>query len=298
MSEQTSHVLDVKGKRFVEEDDIETKLKVVVDGFELLKTSSNNISKEATKAAADLYEQLRETKYRFFHVIDSIDEIIIVKDSHNKWKTANLFTQKLLKLEPKDYIGNSNNDVGKKIPKFSGLLSKFEITDNDAWVNQAPIRVVEEIKVDDEVYYFDFIKTPVYDDDGNKKELITIGRDITNIKKRELIVNTYTSALESVKDILLIVNKSKKIMFYNNSEFMSLFDLPTKDNYSLNDIIYTFNEKEFDSMWANITNNYVYNENITISIDKRKIKINMTAVPLVIRSVPEYFIITFKKLVT
>lgn len=294
-NKETDHKLKIKANRFIDTDSIEYKLKIVLDSFRTLESSVSDVSKEASAAAASLYEQLKETKYRFFHVIDSIDDLIIVKDGEGCWRTVNLFTQQLLNLKSEEYIGKTNSEIIKLIPKQTGFITKCKVTDIEVWNKQGPMRFVETITVDDETYYFDIIKTPVYNEDGSKRELIVVGRDITNIKKQELIVSTYTSALSSTKDVVLIVNKAKKILYYNNDNFLDFFDLIHKTEYSFTDIMNSFSEEVYDKLWANVLNNYPYFDTVDLVVNDKKRKTLVSAIPLVIKTLPEYFIIILKK---
>lgn len=290
------HKLKIKGTRFIDDDEIKVKLKLVFDGFDKLNATATNVSREAVSTATILYEILKETKYRFFNVIDSINDIIIIKNRENEWKTANMYTQRLFEIKPNEYIGKNHLQLSKIIPKISGFLTKSNITDNEAWTKQSSIRVVETIEFDNNTLYYDFIKTPTFNPDGSKNELIIIGRDITELKEKEKLINIYSSALESVSDIVLIANKSKKILYYNSSNFLKLFNINRKENISLNSIAFAFNNDQFGEFWANLTNNYVYNETIILNIEKNKRKMIITGIPLLYKSVPEYFIISMKSM--
>lgn len=147
-----------------------------------LKHKTRDICNQAQLTAELLYEQLKETKYRFFRIIDSVNDIIIVKDFENKWKTANIFTQQLFHITPDMYIGKTNLEISKLNSDISGVLFKCTITDNKAWENKESINFTNEFEIYSNKYVFNFVKTPTYDDDNNPYELIIIGRDVSRLK--------------------------------------------------------------------------------------------------------------------
>jgi PAS domain-containing protein len=293
-----SKIQIVNNKFVVDVDDNSSKLEIILNGLKMLKETTSEISQEAASAAASLYKQLKETKYRFFNVIDSINDLIIIKDSSGKWKTVNYFTQNLLTLNDKDYIGKTNIEIAKQIPKFSGYLSKCKLTDDETWDRQSISRYVETLEVDEKTYYFDMVKTPVFTSDGEKDELIAIGRDITDFKKQEVLANVYSNLFKSAEDIILIVNKNRNIVFYNNNNFLDFFDLSNKAIYTFSDIHDCFAESDYSTIWANLLNNYCYSKSIVLEIDDKHKRVFVNAVPLSTGKVdPELFIFIIKKVV-
>lgn len=57
------------------------------ESFNLLKKTTENVSTEAIQTANFLKKQLAETNYRFYHVIDSINDIVLIKDGQGRLST-------------------------------------------------------------------------------------------------------------------------------------------------------------------------------------------------------------------
>ena len=71
--------------------------------FDLLQCNAELVSKEANNTANFLREELENTRYRFFTVIDNMVDLVIIKNAQGQWLTANSYAQRLLQLDVPDY---------------------------------------------------------------------------------------------------------------------------------------------------------------------------------------------------
>ncbi len=119
-------------------------------------------------------------------IIDSIPDIICIKDGRGRWLLANTFSLKVFGLQGVNYRGKTNAELaGLSSIRREALLNCHD-TDNAAWDGKVPSRCNESIpRPDGRMRIFDVYKVPIFQEDGRKKALVVIGRDITEQKQIE-----------------------------------------------------------------------------------------------------------------
>src|SRR5690606_22095051 len=95
----------------------------------------------------------------------------------------------LYTLENIDYSGKTDTELAELVPFFKEALLYCVKSDQEAWDAVVSTRCEESFAVPNgEVKTFDVIKVPFFDDDNNRKGLLTIGRDITQLKAAETML--------------------------------------------------------------------------------------------------------------
>ena len=119
-------------------------------------------------------------------IIDSIPDIICIKDGRGRWLLANSFDLHLFGLEGVSYRGKTDIELAAYTPLYREAFSHCRESDTLAWQRKAPSRSNEIIPAHDGVpRVFDVYKIPLFHDDGRRKALVLIGRDITEQKRIE-----------------------------------------------------------------------------------------------------------------
>jgi PAS domain S-box-containing protein len=170
-------------------------------------------------------------------IIDSIPDIICIKDGRGRWLLANTFDLHLFGLEDVDYRGKADSELARYAPLHKEAFLNCRESDARAWQKKEASRSNEIISVGDgKLGIFDVYKIPIFHSDGRRKALVVIGRDITEQKQvedkyRKLFEHSPLSYLSfSVSGKILAVNQSvTKIFGYqpedligkNIKEFMS-----------------------------------------------------------------------------
>ena len=99
------------------------------------------------------------------------------------------------------------------------------------------------------------IKTPVFHDDGSRKELIIVGRDMTELVEKQRRTKACFHALNSASDGIVIIDAKARIVF-SNDEFNRRFGIEEYKNI--------LNEKmidvlpwlaKYDDIWQHARNN-------------------------------------------
>ena len=251
----------MKNELYIEKFSVKEDIIKLQESFNLLKKTTENVSTEAIQTANFLKKQLVETNYRFYHVIDSINDIVLIKDGQGRWKTLNAFGRKVFGFkEISDYYNKTDYDLANDFPQHESGLDYCINSDKNAWNADGYYRCFEVFNVNGESRTFDVIKTPSFDNDGNRKELIIIGRDITDLKDVEYASETSLSFLNSASDIIIVISNSGIINFANQM-FIKTFGF--KDN----------SEVENKNLFNLITNQYCecFNVSILDTIDSRHV---------------------------
>lgn len=260
------------------------------ESFQLLKKTTLEVSREAVNAARVLEKQLRDSELRFSSTVDSITDLISVKTADGKWQRINTFGLKLLGLKEEDIIGKANEDLKSKFPHLITTLDVCTYTDIIAWKKRAPYRFDEAYETDTGVYYFDIIKTPIFHEDGSPKELITIGRDVTESREKHRRMKACFTALNSASDMIVIVDSSLRV-FFCNDKFMEYFKIEDYNN-SVGERVVDMIEglPELTHMISHIENNHIWERRY----DGR---FKLTVMPMM-NGVPKpiYYVFTFKEI--
>ncbi|MEH7586564.1 MULTISPECIES: ATP-binding protein [Priestia] len=136
-----------------------------------------------------VHTQVSDEQYQLATLINSMPDFICFKDGTGKWVAVNDFGRELYHLKGIDYRGKTDAELGELVPFFQAAFLHCISSDEEAWRKKEKVRTEEAFEIPNgEVKTFDVIKVPVFFDDGSRKALITIGRDITQQKLAEALL--------------------------------------------------------------------------------------------------------------
>ena len=119
-------------------------------------------------------------------IIDSIPDIVCIKDGRGRWLLANTFDLQLFGLEDVNYRGKTDVELARYTPLHREAFLSCRESDLFAWRKKEPCRSTEIIPATDgSSRIFDVYKIPLFHADGRRKVLVVIGRDITEQKQIE-----------------------------------------------------------------------------------------------------------------
>lgn len=131
--------------------------------------------------------QLRDTEKLLRNLIDASPDFISVKDAQNRWIEANCSSLELLQLNTHDYKNKTNLELaGLSDLAFKEAFNQSDLSDALAWKTGKAVRNEATITLPhggEKV--LDVIKVPLFNDDGSRQNLVTLGRDITERKIAE-----------------------------------------------------------------------------------------------------------------
>ncbi|MCA1029747.1 PAS domain-containing protein [Bacillus timonensis] len=153
--------------------------------FVLLTTLLIHIVVKKEKAIKEVEEneQLLNT------LINSMPDIVGFKDGEGRWLKINDFGIKLYMLENINYFGKTDLDMSKEVPFYKEAFEYCVVSDQATWDKGSLTREEESFYVPSgELKTFDVIKVPLFNEDGSRKGLVTIGRDISQLKAAESLL--------------------------------------------------------------------------------------------------------------
>jgi len=138
-------------------------------------------------------EAISESESRLRTLINAMPDIVCFKDGKGRWIEANDFDLKIFQLEGVDYKYKTDSELAEFSSFYRDTFITCEESDEKAWKAGTNIRRIEFIpQPDGSIRVFDIIKVPTFFDNGSRKGLVVIGRDITDLyqtqqalKKRE-----------------------------------------------------------------------------------------------------------------
>jgi two-component system, sporulation sensor kinase E len=149
----------------------------------------------------------KEDERRLSTLINSMVDFVNFKDGEGKWIEANEFGLRLFQIDHVDYRGKKDSELAEYTSFYADALRYCEVSDEEAWKNRKITRVEESIPLPNgSVKTFDTIKVPLFNQDGSRKGLVIMGRDITErIEVEKLLEESkqqYKSLFEYSPDIV------------------------------------------------------------------------------------------------
>jgi len=260
------------------------------ESLQLLRTTTVEVSEAAVSAAKVLEDRLHDSNLRFLSTIDAISDLVIIKDAEGRWQTVNTVGQRVFGWSHGEYYNKTDSELAVIYPHFKECLAVCNKTDKAAWALHKSNRSEEHIPDGRGEFIFDVIKTPIYDTDGSRKELIVVGRDVTEARKKERRMQVCFTALNSASDIIFIVDDQGKI-FFCNDKFVQAFHLESYndvvDKYVEDALPFTIPNRE--AMWNHVRTNHIWEQEVCP-------KYKMTILP-VMNGAPDpiFYICTLKQ---
>lgn len=135
------------------------------------------------KRNSDGDDQLRGQLRGLF---DAIPDAVWLKDGEGRWLAVNAPALKLFELEGVDYWGKDERELCEYSEKYREALLSCIATDERAWNAGGVTHIAETLPLEDgTVGVYDLIKVPLFHEDGTRKGLVAIGRDITAQRRAE-----------------------------------------------------------------------------------------------------------------
>ena len=120
-------------------------------------------------------------------IIDSIPEIIRVKDGRGRWLLANTFDKHFFGLQHVNYRGKTDAELAEYTsPVYRKVFLDCKASDERVWQKKKPIQCDEIIPGNNSApRVMDVYKIPLFYKNGERKALIVVGRDITKQQQIE-----------------------------------------------------------------------------------------------------------------
>jgi diguanylate cyclase (GGDEF)-like protein/PAS domain S-box-containing protein len=144
--------------------------------------------------------QLRKAKELLRCLIDASPDFICFKDADNRWIEANNRNLELFQLSSHDYQNKTDSELANLVdPIFKEAFRNSKTTDERAWHSGKTFRHEETIALPQGgEKILDVIKVPLFNDDGSRQGLVTLGRDITEHKMAENHLRDRSAVLDAL----------------------------------------------------------------------------------------------------
>ncbi|MDZ8187402.1 MAG: PAS domain S-box protein [Nostoc sp. ChiSLP02] len=175
-------------------------------------------------------ESLQEINEQLQTLINATPDIICLKDGEGKWLLSNEANLEFLELQGVDYRGKTDSELAEFTNFYRDALLYCSETDEQSW-QMGTVHRVEEIipRPDGTTSSLDMIKAPLFHQDGRRKAMLVLGRDITDRKQTQIALENSLSLLnaifESIQDGILVVDSSSNIATYNQ-KFLEMWSIP------------------------------------------------------------------------
>jgi len=117
-------------------------------------------------------------------VMNSVDDFVLVKDCENRWILLNECGRKLFGFFDREYLNKTTEEIIGTFPELSKCINmQHRLTDNLSWESKEPVRTKEELMINGVSNVYDVIKTPLFYNNESKRDLVIIGRNITNLSE-------------------------------------------------------------------------------------------------------------------
>ncbi|WP_404428685.1 ATP-binding protein [Sutcliffiella horikoshii] len=136
-------------------------------------------------------KELEQKEQELSTLINNMPDFVCFKDGQGRWLQTNEYGLALYDLQDVDYKGKTDIELGVFSPHFMEAFEYCMKTDEQTWEEGKISRAEESFCLaDGERKTFDVIKVPLFHGDGRRKALVTIGRDISSLKKTEQLLVT------------------------------------------------------------------------------------------------------------
>jgi len=135
----------------------------------------------------DPFQELQESVLLYKELVNHTPDIICFKDGDGKWLFANDSDLQLFHLTGVDYFGKTDKELAEYTHKiYRDAFLNCMATDEKCWIEAKMSRGDEIIQTPEgRKNVYDVIKIPVFNNDGSRKNLIVLGRDVTARRNAE-----------------------------------------------------------------------------------------------------------------
>ncbi|UCV12701.1 response regulator [Dechloromonas denitrificans] len=175
------------------------KTATLAAGFLLLSLTLGAALLRLLGQAEKRQQALAEREDQLKTVIEAVPDAIQFKDGEGRWLVANSVCLKLFGLQDSAWLGLTDREIGQRQPHLAATLTACEVSDATAWANGGVTRH-EDIMHDEltGLLHFEVIKVPLFDENGKRRAIIAVSRDISERKRNEVELENHRRHLEEL----------------------------------------------------------------------------------------------------
>jgi diguanylate cyclase (GGDEF)-like protein/PAS domain S-box-containing protein len=163
-------------------------------------------------------------------LVDVISDAIFIKDGAGRWLVANEAAKTLFNLYAIYWQGKTDHELAAERPEMQSVHTKCAEGDEAAW-HVGKLLIFDETVTDKagNKHEYDVRKFPTFNDDGSRKALVVIARDVTDLRWAERNLRVADAAIESQEAI--VISDANNMILRVNSAFTKM------TGYGLEEII-------------------------------------------------------------
>lgn len=161
-------------------------------------------------------------------LIEAIPDAIQFKDGHGRWLESNDAARSVFNLDVASVHGKTDVELSEIVDsRYKEALLRCSETDQHAW-EQGETSRAEEIMLTPrgEQVVFDVIKVPLFHDDGSRKGLVIVGRDVSVLRRQAEIISARERELRTLTD------NSPEVIIRYDKECRRIFINPAHEKYT------------------------------------------------------------------
>lgn len=191
-----------------------------------------SIGNDRTDAKA-MEDALQKSELKYRELVENSNSIMLRWDRDGNILFFNEFAQQFFGYEEEEILGQ--NVMGTIVPEVdSSGLNLAELIDA---IEQYPDHYLsnenENIKRNGERVWITWANKPIFDEKGTLKEILSIGKDVTDRKKAEEELKRaheiYQAAIENANGVPYLKNYEKNVYDFIGQGIESLLGIPAKD---------------------------------------------------------------------
>ncbi len=164
-------------------------------------------------------DSLRRSEEQLRALINAMPEIVAFKDGEGRWLQVNQADLELFRLEGVDYRGKTDAELADYThPVYREAFLNCEATDEQAWREGRHSRAEERIPtVDGGHRLLEVDKIPLFHEDGSRRGLVVLGRDITERRQWEQELRQSATVFENTSEGVMITDADGTIVAVNRA---------------------------------------------------------------------------------
>jgi PAS domain S-box-containing protein len=131
-------------------------------------------------------ESLRSSQQKLTTLIETMPDIVFLKDGEGRWQIVNRAGLELFGLTGLPWQGKTVEELVQLQPASRELFHCCVESEGLAWQSGRPLHTEERVQLQDGQWRnFEVVKVPLFADNGRREGIVVVGRDITGRKRAE-----------------------------------------------------------------------------------------------------------------
>lgn len=149
-------------------------------------------------------------------LLEALSEPVCFKDGQGRWQYCNDALLSLLQLEGEQYYGKTGQQLRGLVPAgWHGLLQAFCREDEEAWEQDVPRRTRLPVKTPSGRRVLEVTRLPRRGAEGERLELIVLGRDVTAEHHHRNELQALATAVEIAEEAVFFTSNSLRLQTAN-----------------------------------------------------------------------------------